>query len=50
MLVGPHQRRHPVSQRQTEAVGADVTLGVRETRCEVYVVERLEQAAIAGQP
>ena len=50
MLVGAHQRRHPVGQRQAEAVGADVALGVGETRREMDVVERLEQGAVAGQP
>ena len=50
MLIGPHQRGHAVGQRQTEAVGADLTFGIGEPGCEVDVVERLEQAAVTGQP
>ncbi len=50
VLVGAHQGRHPISQRQAEAVGADVAFGVREPRCEVNVVKRLQQAAVARQP
>ena len=50
MLIGTDQRRHPVGQRQAEAVGADVAFGVGEARRQVDVVERPQQGVVAAEP